>query len=178
MDQLGVQRADLLGYSMGGFISTSLLLRYTHRWRSVILGGVGDMVLGGAYPRERSEAIARAMTATTAAADGGRGESDLARGFRLFAERAGNDLEALAAMQHGPRERFDASKLGEVKLPVLVLVGSGDAIIGSADRLAATIPGAKYVKLDGDHLTVFGNPLLRQAIIEFLAEASPAGGVA
>jgi pimeloyl-ACP methyl ester carboxylesterase len=169
MDHLGVQRADLAGYSMGGFISSRLLVTYPDRWRSVILGGVGDVILEGARSVEVAESIARAMTAE----DGGKSETEFARGFRLFAERSGNDLQALAAMQRGPRDAFDASKLRELAMPVMVLVGNADTIIRSADRLAATIPGVRYVKLDGDHLTVLGNPGFKQAMVDFLAEHSP-----
>jgi len=169
MDHLHVRQADLAGYSMGGFISAGLLVRHPERWRSVILAGVGDAVVDGSRSRDVADAIARAMTAEA----GGRLEGELARGFRLFAERSGNDLQALAAMQRGPRQTFDAGALGRVTLPVMVLVGTGDTIIRSADRLAATVPGATYVKLEGDHLTVVGNPLFKQAIVDFLAEHSP-----
>src|SRR3990172_7413846 len=42
MDHLGIGVADLMGYSMGGFLSASLLVRHPERFRSVILSGVGD----------------------------------------------------------------------------------------------------------------------------------------
>jgi hypothetical protein len=47
-------------------------------------------------------------------------------------------------------------------------------LVGSADKLAATIPGAKYVKTPGDHLTAVVHPAFRQALLAFLAERSPA----
>jgi pimeloyl-ACP methyl ester carboxylesterase len=168
MDHLGVGRADLAGYSMGGMISSRLLVEYPERWRTVILGGIGDAILG-AWDSERSASIARAMTAE----DGGKGETELARGFRLFAERSGNDLHALAAMQLAPRETLHVSKLRDVTLPVMVIIGTGDTLIRSADRLAATIPGARHVKLEGDHLTVIANPGFKQAFLDFLATHSP-----
>ncbi len=170
MDHLGMDRADLMGYSMGGFISASLLANHPERWRSVILAGIGDTVLSGAFPRDRSEAIARAL-------EGGEVEGPLAetaRGFRAFAQATGNDLLALAATQRAPRGGFDASKLAGARVPVMVLVGEGDTLIGPSDRLAATIPGARHVKVPGDHLTAVVQPEFKRAIVDFLAERSPA----
>jgi pimeloyl-ACP methyl ester carboxylesterase len=41
MDHLGLQRALLMGYSMGGRISMGLLVRRPERFRAVVLGGIG-----------------------------------------------------------------------------------------------------------------------------------------
>jgi pimeloyl-ACP methyl ester carboxylesterase len=172
MDVLDVAKADLMGYSMGGFIASALMVSHPDRFNSVILSGVGDALLNrtGVAMSERSAAIARAMEAS----DGGKDETEVARNFRIFAERSGNDLAALAAMQRSPRHTmFDASKLAQTTLPTMVLIGDGDTLVGSGDRLAAAIRGAKLVKVPGDHLTAVGAPQLKQAAIDFLAEHSP-----
>src|SRR5665648_495242 len=41
LDHLGIERADVLGYSMGARIAAFLVLRHPERVRSVILGGLG-----------------------------------------------------------------------------------------------------------------------------------------
>lgn len=169
MDHLGVQQADLMGYSMGGVIVTSILVRRPERFRSVIIAGIGDAVVtDGGPPRERAAAIAKAMESTTKGAG-----NEVGRAFREFAERNGNDLAALAAMQRANRERLDVAKLRDVTLPVMVLIGENDTLVGKPDKLAAAIPGAKHVKVPGDHLTAVGQPQFRQAILDFLAEHSP-----
>ena len=169
MDHLGVQQADLVGYSMGGVIVTSLLVRRPERFRSVIIAGIGDgIITDGGPPRERAAAIAQALESTAESR-----ANIVGRAFREFAERNGNDLAALAAMQRAKRERLDIAKLHYVTLPVMVLIGENDTLVGKADKLAAMIPGAKHVKVPGDHLTAVGQPLFRQAILDFLAEHSP-----
>jgi pimeloyl-ACP methyl ester carboxylesterase len=169
MDHLGLETADLMGYSMGGMISATLMTTHPERFRSVILSGVGDALASGGLPRERAEAIARAMES----GDGGKGEEETARNFRIFAERTGNDLLALAAMQRTPRRlSFDPSALGAVTVPVLVLLGEGDTLVGRADKLAAAIPSSRLMMVPGDHLTAVG-PALARAALDFLAEVSP-----
>jgi len=169
MDHLDIQQADLMGYSMGGFISATLMTTHPERFRSVILSGVGDTLATGGFPRERGNAIARAMENE----DGGQSEDETARNFRIFAERTGNDLQALAAMQKTPRRHaFDPAALSSVELPVLVLLGENDTLVGRGDKLAAAIPGARCVYIPGDHLTAVSRKL-GAAALDFLAAASP-----
>jgi pimeloyl-ACP methyl ester carboxylesterase len=165
MDDLGIETADLIGYSMGSFISSTLLIRRPDRFCSAVLAGVGDGLLtrrGG--PRENAEEMARAMEAPAGDAAG----SVMARNFRAFAEQSGNDLNALAAMQRSTRETFDPARLREVTLPVLVLVGEKDTLVGDGAKLAAAIPGARHVTVPGDHITAVGQPEFRNAIVDWL----------
>lgn len=169
IDDLALGQVDLVGYSMGGLLSARLLVQHPERFRSVVLAGIGNAVLEG-LPRERAEAIARALVAD----DAGASESPLARGFRIFAGRSGNDLRALAAMQQSSLTRHGALNFDGVRCPVLVVIGDADNVAGKADRLAAAIPGARLVIVPGDHLQAVGAPELKRAILDFLAEHSPA----
>ncbi|HEY8491720.1 MAG TPA: alpha/beta fold hydrolase [Dehalococcoidia bacterium] len=171
MDHLGVERADLMGYSMGGMISLNLLIRHQDRFRSVVLAGIGGAVLGYGRPRN-NETIARALESgdPSAMADA------TARGFRAFAERSGNDMQALAACMRRPRPTYDPAALAGVRIPVLVVVGEQDDLaFASADKLAAAIPGARFVTIPGkDHLTAVPDERYKQAVLEFLAAQAPA----
>ena len=67
----------------------------------------------------------------------------------------------------------EIAKLRDVKLPVMVLLGEADTLVGSADQVAAAIPGAKFVKVPGNHLTAVVAPELKRALFSFLDEHSP-----
>jgi pimeloyl-ACP methyl ester carboxylesterase len=164
MDHLGIDKADLIGYSMGGYISATLLGNYPQRFNSVVLAGIGNAVLAG-WPRERTQAIAAAMSGERVEGE----QAEVAKGFRAFAQASGNDLEALAAMQRGGRSGIDSAKFASCELPVLVLVGDKDALVGSGERLAATFPRGEHVTVPGDHLSAVGAPELRQALLDWLA---------
>lgn len=166
MDHLGVERADLMGYSMGGGISSSLLLEIPERLGAVVLGGIG----GGRVARDRGS-IAEAMQAGDAA----EASNDTARAFRAFAEAAGNDLEALAAMMRAPRNlERDPKALAAVKRPVLIVVGADDALVADPQDLGRQIPGSKTLVVpDRDHLTVVPDRRYKDAVLAFLADHSP-----
>jgi pimeloyl-ACP methyl ester carboxylesterase len=163
LDHLHIDTADLVGYSMGGFLSTTLLVNRPQRWRSVIISGMGDVLLQGNLPSQQFDTLVAAMEAPDATSI----KDARGRAFRQFAQASGNDLRALAAMHKTPRTGFDPMKLASVKIPVLVLIGDKDNP-ASAKRLADAIPGAAFVEVPGDHLGAVATPQFSRAIVDWL----------
>jgi pimeloyl-ACP methyl ester carboxylesterase len=164
MDHLGIDKAELFGYSMGGAISLGLMARYPERFSRVVLGGVGAR-----GPRRGPDSpVARALLTD----DPSSIEDPVAKGFRIFAERTGNDLKALAAVNQGDRRRADPETLAKITVPVLIVVGEKDALAGSAEPLANAIPNARLIIIpDKDHLTVVPDQRFKDAVVAFLNEA-------
>ena len=97
LDHLGLDRADVMGYSMGARIAAYLALARPDRTRSLIMGGLGiHLVEGVGLPL----GIADAMEAPSADALA----DPTQRSFRLFAEQTKSDLKALAACIRGSRQ--------------------------------------------------------------------------
>lgn len=162
LDYLGIERIDVLGYSMGARIAAFLVFAHPERVRSVIFGGLGiHMVRGmvGAGPLAAALEAPRLEDVT----------NDTARSFRVFAEQTKSDLKALAACMRGPREKVPAERLGEIALPVLVAVGSKDVIGGSGAALAELIPNAQFLEITGrDHMRAVGDSRFKQGVLDFL----------
>ena len=167
IDHLGIETTDLFGYSMGAGISLRLLLQRPERFTSVVLGGIGDVrMLARGRPN---------VAAALLAADASTITDAVGKGFRIFAEAGKNDLTALAAYQQAPRTAVGQEELKRVPLPVLIVIGQEDALVGSPDELAEAIAGARLVKIpDREHLTVVPDPRFKEVVLEFLQEASPA----
>jgi pimeloyl-ACP methyl ester carboxylesterase len=55
-----------------------------------------------------------------------------------------------------------------VNVPVLVLVGDNDPMIGDPNELAAKIAGASAVVVGGSHLNVVNNPQFHESVVSFL----------
>ena len=102
---LRIERADVMGYSMGARIASFLALAEPSRVRALILGGLGDrLVRDAGLP----EAIAEAMEAPSldSLAD------PTQRMFRAFAERTKSDRAALAACVRGSRRKLTPAEAG------------------------------------------------------------------
>lgn len=164
LDHLGIERADVMGYSMGARITSVLALTAPERVRSALLGGLGiHLVEGVGLPM----GIADAMEAPSAAAL----TDPMQRMFRVFAEQTGNDLKALAACIRGSRETLTRDQVASLSMPVLVSVGSKDDVAGSGPELAALIPTARALDIPGrDHNLAVGDKVHKQGVLAFLAE--------
>ncbi|HVN86215.1 MAG TPA: alpha/beta fold hydrolase [Candidatus Binatia bacterium] len=164
MDVLGIERADLMGYSMGGRIAAGLLARHPERFESVVLAGIGSR--GVTSPRPGAEATARALEV----ADPNAIVEPSGRAFREFAEHYRNDLHALAACMRGfATAAVDAADLQRTRVPVLIVVGEKDELVGDPQPLAALIPTARVVMIPGrDHLSTVGDRRYKEAVVDFL----------
>jgi len=164
LNHLGIERADVLGYSMGARIAVFLALRHPERVRSVGIAGMGINLVRGMVA---SGPLAKALEVPSIADV----TNNTARSFRAFAEKTGSDLKALAACMRGPREKIDAERLAAINVPTLVAVGSEDVIAGSGAELAALIPGARLLTIEGrDHMKAVGDPRFKQGVLDFLAQ--------
>ncbi len=163
LDHLGLDRVDVIGYSMGARIAAFLALAEPARVRSVVFGGLGiRMVEGETLP----SGLARAMEAESL--------QDLTdptqRLFRRFADAGGNDLAALAACIRGSRQNLRAEDIGGIACPALVAVGTKDAIAGDPHRLAALLPLGRVLDIPGrDHNPAVGDRVFKQGALGFLA---------
>jgi pimeloyl-ACP methyl ester carboxylesterase len=162
LDHLAIGRADIMGYSMGARIAAFLALGDPQRVRGVIFGGLGGHMIDGGLP----EGVAEALEAPSADAVA----DPKARLFRVFAEQTKSDLRALAACLRGSRQTLMPAEIGAIRVPVLVAVGSLDAIGGSAAELAALLPAGAALEIPGrDHMTAVGDKMFKQGVLAFLA---------
>ncbi|HKH95580.1 MAG TPA: alpha/beta hydrolase [Beijerinckiaceae bacterium] len=164
LDHLGIERADVMGYSMGARITAFLALRHPERVRSAMLGGLGShLVEGVGLPL----GIADAMEAPSADTL----QDPMQRVFRLFAEQTKSDLKALAACIRGSRQVLSRDEVGRIAVPILVSVGTKDPIAGSPHDLAALMPNARALDIPGrDHNLAVGDKTHKQGVLAFLAE--------
>ena len=143
LDELAVDRAHIVGLSMGGFTSLHLALRHPGRTRSAVVAGVGY----GAHPdvresfRREAAAIADAFTSEGAASFAARYAEGPARvqfqnkdrrGWEEFAAQLAkhSELGSANTMLGVQRERpslYDLrEELADVEVPILLLVGDED----------------------------------------------------
>lgn len=163
LDHLGIERAPVIGYSMGARIAAYLALQAPDRVACAVFGGMGMNLITGLAD---SEAIISGLTAETLSEV----TEKTARQFRIFAEHSGADRAALAACMINSREPMSEAKVKKIAVPVLVVVGSEDEMAGSPQALAALLPqGEAVVVPRRDHMRATGDPQFKAAALDFLA---------
>lgn len=163
LDHLGHGQADVMGYSMGGFITMRLLHDSHARVRRAVIAGVGENYYGRGVLE--TDAIAAAMRSD----DPSSITAPVPRLFRIFAEQGKNDLEALACCMTRPRRSFSAEEMRHVDTPALIVLGDRDNITGPAGALADALPRSEVVLVPNrDHMTTVGDKAYKAAVLAFL----------
>lgn len=163
LDAIGVEKADVLGVSMGGMIAQHMALDHAHKVRKLIpvMTSSGDpslppstpeaMAALTAVPAARTPEAVSAIAVSTQHAIGS--HPDLRNSAELIRQRTIEDfhrsdrpfgaMRQYAAILGTPRWH---ERLGSVKAPTLVLHGADDPLIRAAagQDIARRIPGAVF----------------------------------
>jgi pimeloyl-ACP methyl ester carboxylesterase len=166
MDHLDLERADIMGYSLGARMTAWLALSQPQRLRSAILGGIGMGLIAGGGPGEN---VAEALEAPSLDAI----TDPVGRTFRAFADQTRSDRRALAACLRGSRRLMTKQEAAGISVPVLIAVGTSDEIAGSAEGLGNIIPGAQVLDIPNrDHMRAVGDKVYKSGVLEFLSQQS------
>jgi pimeloyl-ACP methyl ester carboxylesterase len=162
LDHLVIDRAHIVGYSMGGAIANQLLVQYPARLRAVALIGAGwegedqdtlrsqMLALADAFARKDATPLIRAVTGGQNAPS----DADVAAASTALFAR--NDSVALAAATRGLLQLFQIpeARLRAVKVPVLAVVGEQDAALTAAKRMASVVSTMEVTVIPGaNHAT-------------------------
>jgi 3-oxoadipate enol-lactonase len=170
LDHLKIQRAVVVGLSMGGYIAFALWRRYPERIQGLILADTRAEPDSVSARGGRDAAITRVQQIGAAAyademlprllAPDNLADMRIAGVARkMMAEQP---VEGILGALGGLRDRVDSrATLPTITVPTLVIAGDADVITppDDAQALAAAIPGARLaVILRAGHLSPLENP--------------------
>ena len=141
MDEKGIDKAILLGFSDGGNIALEFALKHPEKVEKLVLNGANLFPSGVKpmyqWPIEIGYRIAKL--------------------FAKKSEKAKQNTEMLGLMVNEPH--IDPSELAVVTMPVLVVVGTKDMIKESHTKLIyKSLPNAQLNIIEGDHFVANKNP--------------------
>jgi pimeloyl-ACP methyl ester carboxylesterase len=177
MDHLKIKKAHVVGYSMGGFMTTYLLANHPDRLVTATLGGAG-------WTRPDDGRLSF-MTELADSLDSGKGIGPLiehltpANRPKPTDEQIKainqmllltNDAKALAACMRGMKGiAVTEEQLRASKVPTLCIIGSDDPLKVGVDDLAKVKPDITVKVIENtDHMTAFRSPEFVDDLLAFL----------
>ena len=157
LDEQGLKRVNLLGFSDGGNIALTFALRHPERVRRLVLNGA-NLTPRGVKAWVQLPIVLGYQIAS-----------------RLKSPKARTNAEMLGLMVHEPQ--IPPSELAGLMMPVLVIAGTRDMIREDHTRLMAReIPGARLALIPGTHFIARRNPAaFNRAVWSFFQETAVSG---
>jgi pimeloyl-ACP methyl ester carboxylesterase len=179
MDHLGILKAHIVGYSMGGFTTLKLVTMYPDRFLSATLGGSGfrppgqdSGIAGLAESLESGNGIGPLMVALTPAGKPTPSPEQMKMANQMLMTT--NDPLALAACIRGMGGLMVSEEAAKkIQVPMLAVVGEIDPLRAGAETLDKMLPEPEVelkVLPGKDHMTAVGDPALSSAVHEFLGK--------
>ncbi len=184
LDKLDIERAHVLGASLGGFVAQEFALRFPQKVMSLVLcctsaGGMRHVPLRAsvweAYPANfhlsRNERIRKNLLLSFSPRYIAEHETEIERVMEM---RLSNDVPDEVYMnQVRAGQSFDSSaRVSNIEAPTLVITGDADQIVPfeNSNNLQAAIPGAKLVIVPGgSHLFFIEQAdAFNLAVLEFI----------
>ena len=169
LDQLDVERATLVGHSVGGFLSLEFALAHPDRIDGLVLVDTGP-----GFRRDEARDGWNAMAERYAISLTERGLDGIPASAELSAG-AHRSVTGLIHFARGVLTQRDASVLNglpTIAVPTLVVVGAQDSnFISGSEYMAAKIPNARLVVVpDAGHAPNIDRPdVFDRRVQEFLA---------
>ncbi|MDC9701438.1 MAG: alpha/beta hydrolase [Alphaproteobacteria bacterium] len=162
LDHLKIEKADVLGYSMGSWVVFFLALYYPRRVRRMVLGGVGSNFLEGS---QHMDEIVSGLESHDPALI----PTPYGRAFRAFADANKNDLKALAMCARSGYPPVKREDLMSLRVPVMVAVGTEDELAGPVAPLVESFFSAERLDVPNrDHMRTVGDKIFKQGVVNFL----------
>jgi len=188
MDYLGIDKAHILGVSMGGYIAQELAINYPERMRKLVLactyaredetGGHSSEYFkslgleeGCSHDEWRSVAVSKVVATDLLLALNNRlYRMIIAPMSRVIARLVASD--GIRAQFEGIVDHDTLDRLHMIEAPTLVIMGTQDRLIrpSSSEEIANRIPNAKLVKVDsGSHAFFLGmRGRFNREVLDFL----------
>jgi pimeloyl-ACP methyl ester carboxylesterase len=192
MDAIGVDRADILGWSMGGFVAQRIAIDHPEKVRTLILAGTNpggsqsvlgtrraqkidskpnpsdEDILHELYPPDRQAEGRRFLHRLVTASQSGEIPDD-------FHVPSSTTDAQVAAEDPWLRSSRNYRELRDIQVPTLAAAGRQDPVVPPVNlrRIAGQMPGSKLEVFPGAHAFLFQS---RDAFTQAVDDLSSQGG--
>ena len=172
---LKLDRVSVVGYSIGCAIALHLLHSHPDRFSGSVLVAIGDGAVG--LP---PFAFASVLPLVVDSLSRSEYPADLPRhvaAYWKFVVDSGGDRQAAIAAASGSYPPLSIEDAARIEVPVLVVSGERDPVLGRGPRLAKALGRGRYLEVAGaDHFALAADTGTQAAVADFLAGGAAGPG--
>lgn len=166
MDHLGIQRCNLLGYSMGSAVALQLVRMAPERFARAVLMGTGDALMGvgplviSAVLPQLADAVLRDSYPEDLPAH--------VRAYWKLVRKSDGHPQAIALAFQGEFPAISPADVAKISVPILVVSGDSDPVLGQGRTLASTLLNGQYLEVVGaDHFSLAADVAVQDQVATF-----------
>ncbi|HOK08299.1 MAG TPA: alpha/beta hydrolase [Candidatus Hydrogenedens sp.] len=181
MDSLKIQKAHIVGYSLGGFIALKFATLYPERAYSVTVAGAG----WEKQSEENIEKLKRIYNAMREKKDctplfelvgmEKKGFGRISIAFANCYAKKTNDLDAIADLLESVTAlEVEENDLSACQVPILLIGGTADPMCKTINELSTVLPNDDVVWIEGGtHLTTLLKKKFASSVENFITKNNP-----
>ncbi len=168
MDELGLDKVSIIGYSMGSAVALHLIQTFPARFSKAVLVATGDGLLG--FSPHTFCALLPVLVEVASRSEFPHDLPPHVAAYWNFVTESGGSREALSAMAQADYPSLSIELASKIDIPVLIVSGENDPVLGQGPRLAKTLPRGEYLEIKkADHFNLAAISSVKNAIADYIS---------
>lgn len=167
INHLKLENVCLIGYSMGTVIALDLLNKHPEYFSKAVLIATGNGLIG--IPPFILGNILPGLAKVFAYDSFPSHLPSHISAYWSFLNEVGLERKYMIAFSQANYQHITAEKAAEIDIPILIISGEKDLVLGQGQKVAQTLPRGEYLEIKGaNHFTLATEKETHVSTIEFL----------
>ena len=168
MDELDLDNVSVVGYSLGSAVALHLIQAFPERFSKAVLVATGDGLIG--LPPFTFSSLLPVLAEVASRSEYPKDLPSHVAAYWNFVTESGGNFNALSAMAKGDYPPLSLELAAKIKIPVMVVSGENDPVLGRGPVLAKSIPSGEYLEIKkADHFNLAATGSVKNAIATYLS---------
>jgi pimeloyl-ACP methyl ester carboxylesterase len=170
MDELELNQVSVVGYSLGSVVALHLVQAFPQRFSKAALVATGDGLLG--FPPHTFSSLSPLISDVLSRSEYPEDLPLHLAAYWNFVTASGGSKEAISIAASANYPPLSIDLASKIQLPILVVSGENDPVLGQGPRLANTLPKGTYIEIKrADHFNLAVMSEVKDVIADYISSS-------